>query len=323
MDFHSALQQVKKQFGKEILLQIKVVSILSDYQAFTDVPSYRVVLRNLISDGIVFKYVKTKNTNERERLISTFVSQTGFDKQICSALLDQIYSVFTDRLLQGNNNVNPVVNNHTAKEKFVSSENESVKEIKIQKSSKLSVLGVELGRPSAELYSIIRQRGGRRNLGFNAYIISDFAGLKDAELTISEYPYSKLIHSVLIEKKQLFSRKARVDEFNRLTNLYAMKYGKGFYGLNKWTWSDSMGNSISVRFSDTKLIIEYSYAIPNIEAIESAKKKEAEDARRAELEKRRQEELKRKQREDALRKQEEALRKQEEAKNLRKNLMDI
>lgn len=317
MDFQTALQKVKTQFGKEILLQSKIVFILSDFQAFSNVPSYRVVLRHLINEGVVIKYVKTTNTNEQCRIIEKFVDHTGFNKEISTNLLDLFYKIYTGHSTA--NDPNSIIpNNHNSNKKNTVSpkKDTSETEIKTHKSTKLSVLGVKLGETASSLYNAIRQRGGRRGYGFNTYVLSDFAGMKDVDLTILEYQYSKLIHTVLIEKKQLFSRKARVNEFNRLTNLYTIKYGKGIYGLNKWSWSDSNGNNINIRFSDTKLIIEYSYNIPNIQAIESAMKNEAENIYRTELERKRQEELKRKQ-------QEETRRKQEEANNIGKNLMDI
>lgn len=314
MDFKSALQQVANQFGKEIHLQNKVVSILSDFQAFSDAPSYRVVLRNLIRDGVVFKYVKTNNINERDRLISTFVSQTGFEKQICTTLLNHIYSIFTGRSAIENNN-HTSVNNQSSKENLVSAENESEKELKIQKSSKLSVLGVELGSPYSDFHHKLNHKGFERPSGSGLYWLNDFAGLKDVEIKLLKYEYSKLVYNICVSK--IYTHNLDCEyELNRLIRLYTMKYGKGMKGIKGWRWSDNNKNSIYIHYTLSDFIIEYSYSIPNIGAIESAKKKEAEDLRRAELEKRRQEELKRKQREDALRKQ-------EETKNLRKNLMDI
>ena len=88
MDLHIAIKNIVETDGVEIVKDIRLVSILSDFRAFETIPATKYILRAVIADGYAQKLLTIGSWNSQsENLCNQFVSSTGFQN-------DYAYVVF-------------------------------------------------------------------------------------------------------------------------------------------------------------------------------------------------------------------------------------
>ena len=88
MELHKAIRNVVDTDGKEIVNDVRLVNILSDFRAFDFIPASKYILRAIIVDGYTQKLLHIGAWNEQcEKLCSQFVATTGFQS-------DYAYMVF-------------------------------------------------------------------------------------------------------------------------------------------------------------------------------------------------------------------------------------
>lgn len=79
MELHKAIRNIVETDGKEIVKEVRLVNILSDFRAFDAIPASKYILRAIISDGYAQKLLAIGAWNSQsENLCSQFVATTGF-----------------------------------------------------------------------------------------------------------------------------------------------------------------------------------------------------------------------------------------------------
>lgn len=79
MKLHKALRAIIQTEGDTIITETRLVNILDDFKAYTDMPTAKYILRAIIADGISHKLLAIgKWNNEALNLASRFASATGF-----------------------------------------------------------------------------------------------------------------------------------------------------------------------------------------------------------------------------------------------------
>lgn len=79
MELHKALRHIIQTEGQDILKEIRLVNILDDFKAYTDMPTAKYILRAIIADGFAHKLLYIgKWNNDAINLASRFASNTGF-----------------------------------------------------------------------------------------------------------------------------------------------------------------------------------------------------------------------------------------------------
>lgn len=83
MKLYEAIKRVIDCDGIEVITNQRIVNILSDFQAYTEVPSSKYILRAIIADGYAKRLLEIGSWgNESKKLLSQFITQTGFQQNI-------------------------------------------------------------------------------------------------------------------------------------------------------------------------------------------------------------------------------------------------
>ncbi|MBR4147968.1 MAG: hypothetical protein IKU00_08830 [Bacteroidales bacterium] len=79
MELHKAIKSIIETDGIEIIKDVRLVNILSDFQAFDTIPASKYILRAIIADGYTQKMLAIGSWNtQSENLCNQFVAVTGF-----------------------------------------------------------------------------------------------------------------------------------------------------------------------------------------------------------------------------------------------------
>lgn len=92
MDIKQAIEKAVKTFGMEILKDSKLIGILSDYEAFDDMPCAKNMLRQIYQNGYGAKMYKLyQNKNEGNAFFHELRDNFGYDLGI----VKKVFSVFS------------------------------------------------------------------------------------------------------------------------------------------------------------------------------------------------------------------------------------
>lgn len=79
MELHKALRAVIQTEGEAIITEVRLVNILDDLKAYSDMPAAKYILRAIIADGIAQKLLHIGNWNNKAMILATrFAETTGF-----------------------------------------------------------------------------------------------------------------------------------------------------------------------------------------------------------------------------------------------------
>lgn len=83
MELHKAIKNIVDTDGIDILYDVRIVNILSDFKAFDAISASKYILRSIIADGYSRKlYALGKWDSKSESLCQQFISTTGFQSDI-------------------------------------------------------------------------------------------------------------------------------------------------------------------------------------------------------------------------------------------------
>lgn len=81
MKLYEAIDSIIKEFGKEIVTNSRVVNIFGDYNAFEESKTFKVIIKNIISEGYMDQLMYVRDWNmSKDRIINNFVGATGFNE---------------------------------------------------------------------------------------------------------------------------------------------------------------------------------------------------------------------------------------------------
>lgn len=91
MELHEALRAVIQTEGEAIITEVRLVNILDDFKAYSDMPTAKYILRAIIADGFARKLlVIGKWNNNAIKLVSCFISTTGFIPEMANLIFKSI-----------------------------------------------------------------------------------------------------------------------------------------------------------------------------------------------------------------------------------------
>lgn len=83
MKLYEAIKRVIDCDGIEAITNQRTINVLSDFQAYTEIPSSKYILRAIIADGYAKRLLEIGSWgNESKNLLSQFITQTGFQQNI-------------------------------------------------------------------------------------------------------------------------------------------------------------------------------------------------------------------------------------------------
>ena len=95
MTLQEALNKAVKEFGKDVLIEPRLLNILNDYHGFDEMPASRYILRMMQSDGCVSKIFHAPNLNElqKNRIARRLKNQFGFDGYSVMIIINDLCDV--------------------------------------------------------------------------------------------------------------------------------------------------------------------------------------------------------------------------------------
>ena len=82
-NFAEAIREIVLTFGKGLLCESRVVNILTDYNAFKEVPQAKFILKSMISEGYIEYLIVNKEWNELcDKLLDKFILYTGVQENL-------------------------------------------------------------------------------------------------------------------------------------------------------------------------------------------------------------------------------------------------
>lgn len=303
MELREALEKIRLEFGKEYFLNRNVVSVLADYGAFKNEPSARIIIKLLITEKALEKYLNSNNLIERNQIIQIFINNTGISEERAAYILN---------LFVGNITTNEGVQTAYDKSAVVDALQENNKSVSNSKYSNpvpkdvsnVSFLGVPMGSDYFSFENALYSKGANfcGKEGYKRrFLLHNFLFSIRSIVSVYQSKYCKKVKRILIQQT-VSERVVREERLRQIKDLYESKYGIPSDELT-WTINDV---KISIKddngmFAD-KVVIEYEYVNPaflNFEEKEEARLKE--QIRLKEI--RQQIEKEQKEREEKIRKQ--------------------
>lgn len=91
MDLHLALKNIVETDGEDILVESRLVNILSDFQAYDSIPASKYILRAIISEGYSKQLLSIGQWNTTcSALIDKVVKETGFQLEYVDLIFQSL-----------------------------------------------------------------------------------------------------------------------------------------------------------------------------------------------------------------------------------------
>lgn len=89
MKLYEAIKTIDQEFGKEIVTNAKVINVFSDYNAFEESKTFKVILKNLIAEGYMDQLMYVRDwANSQNRIINNFIAATSFNEANASYVIN-------------------------------------------------------------------------------------------------------------------------------------------------------------------------------------------------------------------------------------------
>ena len=89
MKLYEAIKTIVQEFGKEIVTNAKVINVFSDYNAFEESKTFKVILKNLIVEGYMDQLMYVRDwANSQNRIINNFIAATSFNEANASYVIN-------------------------------------------------------------------------------------------------------------------------------------------------------------------------------------------------------------------------------------------
>lgn len=91
MKLYEAIKTIVHEFGKEIVTNAKVINVFSDYNAFEESKTFKVILKNLIVEGYMDQLMYVRDWgNSQDRIINNFIAATSFNEANASYVINSL-----------------------------------------------------------------------------------------------------------------------------------------------------------------------------------------------------------------------------------------
>lgn len=81
MKLYEAIAAIVNDFGKEFITNIKVINVFSDFNAFEESKTFKIIIKNLIAEGYMDQLLYVRDwEGAKDRLINNFISATSFNE---------------------------------------------------------------------------------------------------------------------------------------------------------------------------------------------------------------------------------------------------
>lgn len=91
MKLYEAIETIINEFGKDIIANAKVVNMFSDYNAFEESKTFKIILKNLIAEGYIEQLLYVRDWDKsQDRIINNFIAATSFNEANASYVINSL-----------------------------------------------------------------------------------------------------------------------------------------------------------------------------------------------------------------------------------------
>lgn len=91
MKLYEAIESIVSDFGKEIITNANVINMLSDYNAFEESRTFKIIIKNLIAEGYMDQLLCMRDWSKTgERTICNFITATSFNEANASYVIKSL-----------------------------------------------------------------------------------------------------------------------------------------------------------------------------------------------------------------------------------------
>lgn len=91
MKLYEAIEKIVNEFGKDIVTNIKAINVFSDYNAFEESKTFKIIVKNLINEGYMDQMMFVRDWSVTEpTLIANFVAATSFNADNASYVIKSV-----------------------------------------------------------------------------------------------------------------------------------------------------------------------------------------------------------------------------------------
>lgn len=234
MDFKSALTKVCQNFSKEIIFERRIISVLDDYQAFKEIPYYKLFYKTILNMGDL-KQLISQNQNDQDRAIYSFLAISGLDETKVKSFLTLIsecyYGKQSTSLKSDSSNDNNDRKRTRIEQRPEYAKNENIRstysENKDNLQSYVRFMGIPLGIDFNLFADKLTAKGFERHDYANEIKLSGkFLSFDHCGVQLFKTPISNIIYRADIIVSP--DSQSSVNIFRIVTELYVKRYGKFF-----------------------------------------------------------------------------------------------
>lgn len=225
MKLQDAISSIIELKSTSILNNVLVLNILSDYNAFDEVPSSKNVLKNVISEGYMEK-ILFAHDNQLDLLCSsqTYINELyekyGFRKD------SSVYVVNSILIGLGYNHIN----DYKTEEEFLIEPKQNTTIVpKTKTGNHILFRGIEIDGTVSNICSELEKLGYSAPIFLesgSAVVEGDFAGVPNCEILIVKSRYADFVWKIVVfmpEENNWYSLKV---DYERFKNMFTRKYGQ-------------------------------------------------------------------------------------------------
>ena len=169
MKLYEAIQTIVQEFGKEIVTNAKVINVFSDYNAFEESRTFKIILKNLIAEGYMDQLMYVRDwANSQDRIINNFIAATSFNESNASYVINCLaYGL-------GYTNIVPVYNQSTPSQntETSSSTNYNTQAQSNSRNTQTTVQGIKLDKTGSQFDNLSETAQRKYKEAAEAYLES-------------------------------------------------------------------------------------------------------------------------------------------------------
>lgn len=221
MKLQEAIVSILESKGTNIFKNVLVVNVLSDYNAFVEMPAAKNVLKNMILEGVMDKllFAHDNNINVQNNFQSylhELCEKYGFREDVSSYVLNSIlggigYEIVKEKLEDKN------------KEDFI----KTTKEINIKPGKHLTFRDVEINGTIREICAELEKLGYSEPilLDGGAVFSGDFAGVPNCTIYVVGSTYKDCVWKIRVCMPENNSWYQLKMDYERFREMLTKKYG--------------------------------------------------------------------------------------------------
>lgn len=240
MELHKALRSVIQTEGKSIITEVRLVNILDDFKAYSDMPTAKYILRAIIADGFAQKLLYIgKWNNDAINLAYRFTSTTGFLPDVVEVLFLSL--AFGLNWINDEDFITIYQKSRNDSKRFPYNASEkSVVHLPLRRKvdkadcsgndSHLKFMGIPICGKVNKFEKVLLKKGFHGFGNDNYKFMGPFVGLENCWCTFTESSFSKEIWKVAVNTDSVLtdavkSKNNMYNHFIRIRDLYTKKYG--------------------------------------------------------------------------------------------------